>query len=175
MSVQDEIPRSRLTLTYRTTISGEPATVELPFRMLVMGDFSLGSSVDRKADLEERRLRSVPGRNLDNLMKDMKMSLKLTVENQINPDTDGELEVDLPITSMKSFSPDEIANNVPRIRALLTLRNLLAELQSNIDNRKELRKLIQDLYSKPELVEAMRKQLKDYESLKLPARATAAQ
>ena len=36
MAIQDEIPRSRLTLTYRTTISGEMQEITLPFRFLVL-------------------------------------------------------------------------------------------------------------------------------------------
>ena len=38
MAITDEIPKSRLTLTYRTTVSGEPEDVALPFRLLIMGE-----------------------------------------------------------------------------------------------------------------------------------------
>ena len=70
MAVQDELPQSRITLKYRTTINGEEEEINLPKRSLVMGD--LGSSKDRKADLDQRELRSITGRgNLDELMKDM--------------------------------------------------------------------------------------------------------
>ena len=84
MPIQDELPRSRLTLTYRTTINGEPETVDLPFRLLVMADYSLGSSKDRKKDLEARELRSLNGRNLDSVMKDMNMSIDLEVDDKIS-------------------------------------------------------------------------------------------
>ena len=53
MAIQDQLPKSRITLTYRTTINGEQETVNLPLRLLVFGDFSLGSSEDRKIDLED--------------------------------------------------------------------------------------------------------------------------
>ena len=33
MAVQDELPRSRITLTYRTTIHGQQEEVNLPFRV----------------------------------------------------------------------------------------------------------------------------------------------
>ena len=82
------------------------------------------------------------------------------------------LPVTLPITSMKSFSPDEIVNNVPKLKALLLLKNLLQELQSSIDNQKDLRKLIQELYTKPEVFSALRGQLKEHDGFKLPARST---
>ena len=173
MPIQDELPRSRLTLTYRTTINGEPETVDLPFRLLVMADYSLGSSQDRKKDLDARELRSLNGRNLDDVMKDMKMSIDLEVDDKISGSDGAKLPVTLPINSMKSFSPDEIVNHVPKLKALLLLKNLLQELQSSIDNQKDLRKLIQELYTKPEVFSALRGQLKEHDGFKLPARASS--
>ncbi|MGD9037032.1 MAG: type VI secretion system contractile sheath small subunit, partial [Syntrophobacterales bacterium] len=84
MAIQDEIPKSRLTLKYKTEISGQPEDLTLPMRLLVAGDFSLGTSKDRKVDLEERRLRNMDGTNTDAVMKDMGMSLKFAVENKID-------------------------------------------------------------------------------------------
>jgi len=65
MAIQDEIPKSRLTLRYKTEINGQPEDITLPLRLSIMGDFSLGSSSDRKTDLEERRLRNLDGRNTE--------------------------------------------------------------------------------------------------------------
>ena len=174
MAIQDELPQSRITLTYRTTISGQPEEIKLPFRVLMLGDFSLGSSEDRKVDLEERKMRSVNGRNLGELMKDMKMSLKFQVPNKINPSAESDIDVTLPIDSMKSFHPDEIVKNVPKLKALLLLRTLLLEMQSNIDNRKELRRVLYELFTKPDELKALLDQLKDYDGLRLPAETDAA-
>lgn len=169
MAIQDQLPKSRITLTYRTTINGEQETVNLPLRLLVMGDFSLKSSEDRKQDLETRKLRSVDGRNLDELMKDMKMSANFEVPNRINPDVEASLNVTLPINRMKSFHPDEIVKHVPKLKALLLLKTLLVEMQSNIDNRKELRRELYDLFSKPEALKELLNELKGYETMRLPA------
>ncbi|WP_233577428.1 type VI secretion system contractile sheath small subunit [Citreicoccus inhibens] len=169
MAIQDQLPKSRITLTYRTTINGEQETVNLPLRLLVLGDFSLGSSEDRKNDLEARRLRSIDGRNLDELMKDMKMSVKFQVPNRINPDVESDLDVSLPIDRMKSFHPDEIVKHVPKLKALLLLKTLLVEMQSNIDNRKDLRRELYELFSKPDALKALLGELKGYESMRLPS------
>ena len=75
MSIQDELPRSRINLKYRTNIEGIEQNIELPFRLLILGDFSQGSSTDRTLDLETRRMRSLDGKNLDSVMENMKMSL----------------------------------------------------------------------------------------------------
>lgn len=168
MAVQDEVPKSRLTLRYRTEINGQPEDVDLPLRLMVLGDFSLGTSTDRKVDFDERKLRSLDGKNLNAAMKDMNMSLQLTVPNKVDPDQSEELELNIPIRSMKSFSPDEIAKNIPKVKALLLLKKLLLEVESNVANNKEFRKLLTDVYQNEEAFKAVTEQLKDYDSFKLP-------
>ena len=64
MAITDEIPKSRLTLTYRTTVRGQSEEVQLPFRLVVMGDLSGGSSRDRQVDLDRRTFRRLDGKNL---------------------------------------------------------------------------------------------------------------
>jgi type VI secretion system protein ImpB len=173
VSIQDEIPKSRLTLRYRTTISGAMQEVTLPFRMLVLADLSLGSSEDRKLDLSDRRLRPLSGRNLDPIIKDMKMSLRCAVKNTIDPANEEAFEVDLPITKMASFAPDEIAEHVPKIRALVLLKRLLLEMQASADNRKDVRKLLQEIYSQPELLRGLAEKLAEFRGLKLPEKSAA--
>jgi type VI secretion system protein ImpB len=172
--IQDKLPKSRITLVYRTNINGQEEEVKLPFRVVVLGDFSLGRSKDRQVDLEERKLRSVNGNNLNELMKDMGMSLSFEVDDKLSADGEGKMAVELPIDSMKSFHPDEIVNHVPKLKALMLLRKLLLEMQADIDNRKDLRKKLYELFSnKDELKKLLEsEQLKGYASMRLPAVAS---
>ena len=176
MPIQDKLPKSRITLTYRTTINGKGEEVKLPFRVVVMGDFSQGSSKDRQQDLEERQLRSVTDSNINELMADMGMSVSFEVADKVKG---GErMAVALPIQSMKSFHPDEIVNHVPKLKALMLLRKLLMEMQADIDNRKELRRTLYELFSNKEKLQALLEsdQLKNYVSMRLPsARPESAQ
>jgi len=169
MAIQDEIPKSRLTLRYKTEVSGQPEDVSLPLRLLVEGNFSMGSSKDRKLDLEERRLRTLDGTNTDAVMKDMGMSLKFAVSNKIDPEMAEDMDVEIPVDSMRSFSPDHIAKHVPKLRGVLQMKKLLEEVISNVDNRKDFRKLLNELMSDEEALGKMMEQLKGYESLKLPS------
>jgi type VI secretion system protein ImpB len=168
MAIQDEIPKSRLTLRYKTEIHGQPEDVTLPLRMLVEGDFSLGNSKDRKVDLEERRLRNLDGTNTDAVMKDMGMSLQFAVANKIDPEASEDMNVEIPIDSMRAFSPDHVAKHVPKLRGILQMKKLLEEVISNVDNRKEFRKLLNELMGNEEALAKMLEQLKGYESMKLP-------
>jgi len=169
MAIQDEIPKSRLTLKYKTEISGQPEDLTLPMRLLVTGDFSLGTSKDRKVDLEERRLRNMDGTNTNAVMNDMGMSLQFAVANKIDPDNEEDMNVEIPMDSMKAFQPDHIAENVPKLKGVLMLKRLLEEVLSNVDNRKEFRNLLGKLMSDEEALGKMMEELKDFEGFKLPA------
>jgi type VI secretion system protein ImpB len=172
MAITDEIPKSRLTLTYRTNVSGQPEDVQLPLRLLIMGDLSKGSSKDSKVELDKRSLRQLDGKNLDHVMADMGMSVKVAIPNKIDPDRGGEqIDATIPITSMKSFQPAEIAKHVPKIRSLLLLKKLLLEVQANIDNRKEFRVLLREMAAHPDKVEALLAELPGYEDFKVPSAA----
>lgn len=175
MPIQDKLPTSRITLTYRTTINGQEEEVDLPFRMLVLGDLSLGSSKDRKVDLDERKLRSVKPGGLDDLMKDMGMSIEFQVPDKTTSSGEGTMNVKLPIERMKSFHPDEFVQHVPKLKALLILRKLLLEMQADIDNRKELWRTLSELYAHPEQIQQLLDSdaLKGFENLRLPPGETA--
>jgi type VI secretion system protein ImpB len=168
MAITDEIPKSRLTLTYRTNVNGQLEDKQLPFRLLVMGDLSSGTSKDRALELDQRNFRHLDGKNLNAVMSDMKMSLTLTVDNKVDPDKSESLDVTLPIKSMKSFTPAEIAENVPKLKALLLLKKLLLEVQNNIDNRKEFRNMLRQIAESPELAASIRDELAGYDDFKVP-------
>lgn len=174
MAIQDEIPKSRLTLRYKTEVNGELQDVTLPMRLLVAGDFSRGTSRDRAVDLEERSIRTMDGTNTDAVMKDMGIRLDLAVANKIDPDKASELQVRIPVESMKSFSPDEVAQSVPKVKGLLTLKRLLEEMLSNVDNRKEFRNLLGELMANDQALAKVLEELKGFDGLRLPPGGSAA-
>jgi type VI secretion system protein ImpB len=173
VSIQDEIPRSRINLRYRTEINGSAQMLELPFRLMILADLSGGSSVDREVDLDSRRLRSLDGKNIDSVMENMRMSVSFKVKNYIEPDSEEQLDIQLPIKNRKSLNPEAVANNIPKVRALLLLRKLLLEVQANIDNRKDLRRLVQEIWSHPDQLKKLQQELAGLSDYKLPSRQKA--
>jgi predicted component of type VI protein secretion system len=59
--IQDRIFKSRLTITYRTNITGTVQQEKLPYRLLVLGEFAGRSSRDANllSDLAKRHIRSI--------------------------------------------------------------------------------------------------------------------
>jgi len=169
MAVQDEIPKSRLTLRYKTEVNGTPADIELPLRLMVTGDFSGGTSKDAKVDLDERAVRNLDGTNTNDVMKDMGITLDLVVENKVDPGNSEEMNVNLNVDYLKAFIQDQVAKQIPKLDAILTLKRVLEETLSNVDNRKEFRKLLDDLMSRPDQLELVLAELKAFEGMKLPS------
>jgi type VI secretion system protein ImpB len=133
-----------------------------------MGDLSGGTSKDRALELDQRNFRHLDGRNLNSVMSDMKMTLSFDVANKIDPDKSESIAVTLPIKSMASFTPAEIAENVPKLKALLLLKKLLLEVQNNIDNRKEFRNMLRQIAESPDLAAAIREELAGFDDFKVP-------
>jgi len=144
MSLNDEIPKSRVMLRYNTVVEGEKKDKELPMKFLIVGDLSGGVSKDRQVDMDQREIRDVSG-TLDSTIKDMGISIDMQVENHINPSKSPMLDLSLALTSMKSFRPSEIAENVPELKSLMKMRDLLKEFESTVDNNKAFRNTIKDI------------------------------
>lgn len=180
-SVNDEIPKSRITLTYRIPDAVEEQEVDLPFRLLILGDLSKGTSKDCKgADgkpktLDKREIHRLDGKNLNKVIKEMGITVNIPqVANKIDPATAESFPVALKIEEMSSFSPAEVAKQVPKIRALLLLKKLLLEVNEKISNEREFRDLLRALAKDPQKAkDLMEKDLKEYGSFKLPTKAEA--
>ncbi|BBM86663.1 type VI secretion system contractile sheath small subunit [Candidatus Uabimicrobium amorphum] len=151
MAIQDNLPKSRITLTYVTDIQGTPKPVVIPLRILMLGDLSLGFSPDRREDLSERKMYAVNGTNFEEVMDEMKLDITLAnVENKI--DDDGNLTVALNINSMDSFTPHSIIESVPKIQGLKLVEQLLLGVQAGYNNNKLFRQAVNKIYQNPKLL-----------------------
>ncbi|MDC0535900.1 type VI secretion system contractile sheath small subunit [Francisellaceae bacterium] len=166
MSINSEIPKSRIMINYKTDVDGKPKDKELPMKFLVVGDLSGGNSEDRAQDLDVRSIRDIDG-TLDSTMSDMNIKVDMQVENHIDPSSSPMLNVSLPIKSMKSFKPSDIAVNVPEIHALIKMRDLLKEFESTVDNNKAFRNTIKDILKDKSKIDELVKELPNIDTFKL--------
>jgi hypothetical protein len=72
--------------------------------------------------------------------------------------------VNLPMTGLRSFTPDEIVKHVPQLKALLLMRQMIQELQGQIDNQSGLRKEVQQIFADKDALAALRKELEPFGS-----------
>jgi type VI secretion system protein ImpB len=138
-SFQNEIPPARVNIKLDIDKGGAQKKVELPFKMLVLGDFSQKGDSTRLVDKEKI---NVNKDNFNQVMESMDLGLNLSVENKINPGG-GDMKVDLKFKNIKDFSPLEIVKQVPQLSKLLAARNLVKDLKSNLMDNKEFRKKLE--------------------------------
>ena len=138
-SFQNEIPPARVNIKLDIDKGGAQKKVELPFKMLVLGDFSQKGDTTRLVDKEKI---NVNKDNFNQVMESMDLGLNTSVENKINPGG-GDIKVDLKFKNIKDFSPLEIVKQVPQLSKLLAARNLVKDLKSNLMDNKEFRKKLE--------------------------------
>ncbi|NIO07892.1 MAG: type VI secretion system contractile sheath small subunit [Deltaproteobacteria bacterium] len=150
-------PKERVNIVYRPATGDAKEEVELPLKLLVLGDFILRPD-DRM--VEEREPISIDKDNFNEVLKAQNLSLDFTVPNRISGKPDEELNVSLKFESVKDFEPEAIARNTPELNKLLELREALNSLKGPMSNRPEFRKKIQDLIKDEAAREKILKELK---------------
>ncbi|MNN09269.1 hypothetical protein D3C81_1221470 [compost metagenome] len=143
-SFQNEVPKARINIKLDLHTGDAQKKTELPLKLMVMGDYSNGKE---QRPLSERSKVAIDKNNFDSVLAEFSPELKLTVANTLVEDA-SEAEVVLGFQSMKDFEPEQVARQVPQLRALLAMRNLLRDLKSNLlDNarfRLELERILMD-------------------------------
>ncbi|MCK1067807.1 type VI secretion system contractile sheath small subunit [Pluralibacter gergoviae] len=143
-SFQNEVPKARINLKLDLHTGGASKKTELPLKLLVTGDFSNGQD---HAPLSEREKVNINKNNFDAVLSDYSPQVNLTVENTLAGDGREE-NIRLTFRNMKDFTPEQVARQIPQLKAMLAMRNLLRDLKANLlDNqtfRKELEKILLD-------------------------------
>lgn len=135
-------PKERVNIVYRPSLGNAQEEVELPLKMLVLGDFT-GSPDERP--LEKREPVNVDKDNFNEVLKARNISLSLSVPNRLADDEGDELNVRLRLETMKDFGPEAIVDQVPELKRILELREALRALKGPLSNVPEFRRKIQDL------------------------------
>ena len=147
-SFQNEIPKARVNITLDVETGGARKKLELPLKMLALGDFSGGKTKGRVADRERININK---ENLEQVLKDFSPETKFSVDNAIKNDG-SEIGINLKFDNFKAFTPEQVAKQVPELDNLLAMRNLLKDLKSNLlDNGQFRRELERIIKNQPEL------------------------
>lgn len=153
-SFQHEKPPARVNLFLEVAKGDANEKLELPLRMLVLGDFT-GRESDE--DVADREVIEVNSNNFEDVLKSQDLSLGYTVPNTLSGE--GDIKVDLQIDSMKSFTPEAVAKQIPELGKLLATRNLLQDLRNRLismgDFRRQLETVIKDDDARQKLLDEL--------------------
>lgn len=150
-SFQNEIPPARVNIQLSVDKGNAKKKMELPMKLLVVGDFTQRKDDTRIPNREKINLNK---QNFDQVMESLDLSMKTVVENKVKNDG-SDLQVDLKFRNMKSFDPGEIVRQVPELSKLMAARNLIRDLGSNLLDNREFRKRIEEILQDPEAIQTI--------------------
>jgi type VI secretion system protein ImpB len=154
-SFQREIPKARINLKLDLHTGGAQKKTELPLKLLVAGDFSNGKET---APLSEREKVNINKNNFNSVLSEYSPSVNMAVENTLAGDGSEE-NIHLTFRNMKDFKPEEVARQIPQLKAMLAMRNLLRDLKANLLDNQTFRKELEKILLDPSLSAELRSEL----------------
>ena len=148
--------KNRINIFYRPSTCNSQEEVELPLKLMVLGDFTLRQ--DDRA-VEDRAPVSVDKDNFNDVMKAQGLTLTLNVPNKLSEDPEAQMAVNLKFNQINDFSPDAVAAQVPELAKLLELREALKALKGPLANVPDFRRKVQEMVTDEAAREALLKEL----------------
>jgi len=142
----------RVHIEYEVETYGSRQKVELPFVMGVLSDLSGKSLVEKKSP-DKRDFVEFDMDNFDQRMEAIAPRAAFNVDNTLSGE--GKMGVDLTFNNMQSFSPGEVAKNVPALAQLLEARQQLNDLLTYMDGKNGAQDLIEQALKDPALLQAL--------------------
>lgn len=140
-------PKERVNICYKPATDGSPEDVELPLRILMVGDFS--GQQDARA-IEERKPIDINKENFSDVMAAQRLKAEIQVPNHVAPAGEGaEMNIKLDFKGMNDFRPEGIVAQVDELRQLQELRDALRYLKTSTSNAPNFIRRIQDLMKDP--------------------------
>lgn len=137
-------PKERVNIVYKPATGDAKEEVELPLKVLVMGDYTMA---DDETMLEDRQAINIDKNNFNDVLKSYDIKLKTVVKNELS-DEDEDMAVNLKFESLKDFNPDAVVDQIPELKKLVELRNALKAVKGPLGNvpefKKKLNKLVSD-------------------------------
>jgi len=149
-------PQERVNITYKPATGDAKSEVELPLKMLFVGDYT-GRPDDRP--VEDRKPINIDKDNFNQVLAEHNVGVQLTVPNRVGGPEAGEIAVDLKFRTINDFSPDAVAAQIPQLKQLLALRQELTALKGPLGNVPAFRKKIQAIISDPAAREKLMREL----------------
>ncbi|MFP3999539.1 MAG: type VI secretion system contractile sheath small subunit [Desulfobacterales bacterium] len=142
-------PKERVNITYKPATGDAKEEVELPLKLMVMGDFTLQED---ERMMEDREPINVDKNNFNDVLKAQGLGLTFNVPNNLAKEgghagEDEEMTVNMNFENINDFDPDRIIEKVPELAQLKQLRDALTALKGPLGNTPAFRKKLQEIIS----------------------------
>lgn len=135
-------PRERINIRYKPATGDAMEDVELPLKMLFIGDYT-GRPDPRP--LEDRKPINIDKDNFNQVLAEHDLALNLSVPDALSGEPGAALEVKLKFKSLADFGPERVAQQVPELKKLVELRQAITALKGPLGNVPAFRRKIEAL------------------------------
>lgn len=136
-------PKERINVTFRPATGGAQEEIELPLKVMVVGDFL--QRYDSRP-LIDRKPVSVNKNNFADVMAKQNLTVRLSVRNRLTDSEDpDDLPVNLSFQSLRDFEPEGVARQIPEMNNLLKLRDALISLKGPLGNVPAFRAALEEV------------------------------
>ncbi|MBF0527988.1 MAG: type VI secretion system contractile sheath large subunit [Deltaproteobacteria bacterium] len=151
--------RERVRIVYPSVRSGVTIEVELPLKLIVLGDFT------RRFDetlLEERRPISVTRDNFNEVMDGFGLRLQVSVRNWFLDQNQPDTTLTLTFSRLADFEPTALAARIPELESYRLARPWLLKLRGVLGPNQPLSRKLEALVSDTEITSGLKKVWKDH-------------
>jgi type VI secretion system protein ImpB len=135
-------PKERVNITYKSAVGDGQEDVEIPHKVLVIGDYTGRADA---TPLEDRKAINIDKNNFQAVLAEQNVSVELAIPDRLSNEKGAELAVNLKFKSLHDFEPEGIVEQVPELRKLLELRAALTALKGPLSSRRGFRKKLEAL------------------------------
>lgn len=149
-------PTERVNIVYKPATGNAQEQVELPLKILMMGDYT--HRADKRA-VEDRAPINVDKDNFNEVMGQQELKVSLSVPDRLSNEQGAELAMTLEFKTLADFSPENVVHQVPELRTLLELRAALHALKGPLGNLPAFRRKLQSLLGDPDSRQRLMREL----------------
>jgi type VI secretion system protein ImpB len=149
-------PPERINIKYKPSTGDAKEEVELPLKMLFLGDYT-GRPDPRP--LEDRKPINVDKDNFDQVLAEQNLEVNMAVPEVMSGTEGASMNVALKFKKLSDFGPEAVAMQVPELRKMIELRETLTALKGPLGNVPAFRRKIQELLGDSAKREQLMKEL----------------
>jgi type VI secretion system protein ImpB len=151
-------PKERINVTFKPATGGAVEEIELPMKVMVLGDFL--QRFDSRPIMDRKPV-SINKQSFAEVMAKQSLSLETMVPNRLRDQVDSEdfMRVNLKFDSMRDFEPGNVVEQIPELQQLMRLREALVSLKGPLGNLPTFRKALEDVLKDPRQREQLMSEL----------------